>query len=219
MKHNFNPKVIATGLFNVADQNDDLDKVRDALRTLNHIVIDSGQFRALVQSKKIKGELKVEILDNEGETIYTEPVPNYLEGTARRVSMEVYSETAPGAATIHILGELAPAEYTTQTGQVIPAEFQGAYNVRWTRQFYVNTAIPNTFPILFYRQPQVRLFEILKGHQITPPEPIRTIESGSLSLLPTPAGQQEIPPSMFQFMLYPEGLWPSETGPLMCLMW
>jgi len=64
MKHNLNPKVIATGLFNVADQNDDLDKVRDALRMLNHIVIDSGQFRALVQSKKIKGELKVEILNS-----------------------------------------------------------------------------------------------------------------------------------------------------------
>ena len=64
MKHNLNPKVIATGLFNVADQNDDLDKVRDALTTLNHIVIDSGQFRALVQSKKIKGELKVEILNS-----------------------------------------------------------------------------------------------------------------------------------------------------------
>ena len=64
MKHNLNPKVIATGLFNVADQNDDLYKVRDALRTLNRIVIDSGQFRALVQSKKIKGELKVEILNS-----------------------------------------------------------------------------------------------------------------------------------------------------------
>ena len=49
MKHNLNPKVIATGLFNVADQNDDLDKVRDALRALNLIVIDSGQFRALFQ--------------------------------------------------------------------------------------------------------------------------------------------------------------------------
>ena len=85
------------------------------------------------------------------------------------------------------MGELDPlAEYLNQTGQVIPEEFQGAYNVRWTRQFYVNTTIPNTFPILFYRQPQVRVFEILKGHQITPPEPIRTIESGSLSLLPTP---------------------------------
>ena len=62
MKHNLNPKVIAKGLFFVADQNDDLDNVRDALRTLNHIVIESGQFRALFQSKKIKGKLKAEIL-------------------------------------------------------------------------------------------------------------------------------------------------------------
>ena len=52
MKHNPNPKVIATGLFNVADQSDDLDKVRDALRSLNHIVVDSGQFRVLIQSKR-----------------------------------------------------------------------------------------------------------------------------------------------------------------------
>ena len=64
MKHNLNPNVIATGLFNVADQNDDLNKVRDALRTFNHLLIDSGQFRALVQSKKIKGKLKVEILNS-----------------------------------------------------------------------------------------------------------------------------------------------------------
>ena len=137
-------------------------------------VVPQGKSSFLVDGSNLlkpNVELKIEILDNEGETIYTEPVPNYLEGTARRVSMEVYSETAPGAATIHILGELDPAEYLNQTGQVIPEEFQGAYNVRWTRQFYVNTAIPNTFPILFYRQPQVRVFEILKGHQITPPEP------------------------------------------------
>ena len=64
MKHNLNPKGIATGLFNVADQNDDLDKVGDGLRTLNQIILDSGQFRALVQSKKIKGKLKVEILNS-----------------------------------------------------------------------------------------------------------------------------------------------------------
>ena len=64
MKHNLNPKVIAAGLFNVADQHDDLHKVRDALRNLNNIVTDSGQFRVLIQSKKIKGKLKVEILNS-----------------------------------------------------------------------------------------------------------------------------------------------------------
>ena len=64
MKPNIHPKVIATGLFNVANQNDELSKVRGALRTLNHILVDNGQFRALVQSKKIKGKLKVEILNS-----------------------------------------------------------------------------------------------------------------------------------------------------------
>ena len=64
MKRNLNSKVIATGLFNVANQNNDLDNVRVALKTLNHIVLDSGQFRALVQSKKIKGKSKVEILNS-----------------------------------------------------------------------------------------------------------------------------------------------------------
>ena len=45
MKHNHNPKVIATGLFNVADQINALDGVRDSLRSLSHIVMDNGQFR------------------------------------------------------------------------------------------------------------------------------------------------------------------------------
>ena len=52
MKRNLNPKVIAAGLFSVAEQNDDLDRVRDALELLNHVVKESGQFRALIQSKR-----------------------------------------------------------------------------------------------------------------------------------------------------------------------
>ena len=85
MKRNLNSKVIATGLFNVADQNDDLDKVRDGLRTLNHIVLESGQFRALVQSKKIKGKLKVEILDSVlGKLSHplVNEVASYLQGSS-----------------------------------------------------------------------------------------------------------------------------------------
>ena len=84
MKRNLNSKVIATGLFNVADQNNDLDNVRVALKTLNHIVLDSGQFRALVQSKKIKGKLKVEILNSVlGKLSHplVNEVVSYLKGT------------------------------------------------------------------------------------------------------------------------------------------
>ena len=85
MKQNLNPKVIATGLFNVADQSDDLDRVRDALRSLNHIVMASGQFRVLIQSKKIKGKSKVEILNSVLEKS-SHPLVNeivsYLQGSS-----------------------------------------------------------------------------------------------------------------------------------------
>ena len=37
-------------------------------------------------------ELRVEILDSQGNPIYSEAIPNYLEGNARRVSIEVYDE-------------------------------------------------------------------------------------------------------------------------------
>ena len=85
MKRNLNSKVIATGLFNIADQNDDLHKVRDALRNLNNIVTASGQFRVLIQSKKIKGKLKVEILNSVlGESSHplVNEVVSYLKGSS-----------------------------------------------------------------------------------------------------------------------------------------
>ena len=37
MKHNLNPKVIATGLFNVAEQINALDRVKDSLNSLNPV--------------------------------------------------------------------------------------------------------------------------------------------------------------------------------------
>ena len=84
MKHNLNLKVIATGLFNVAEQINALDTVKDSLRSLNHIVMNSGQFRVLIQSKKIKGKLKVEILNSVlGELSHplANEVVSYLKGS------------------------------------------------------------------------------------------------------------------------------------------
>ena len=84
MKHNLNPKVIATGLFKVAEQINALDRVKDSLKSLNHIVMNSGQFRVLIQSKKIKGKLKVEILNSVlGELSHplVNEVVSYLKGS------------------------------------------------------------------------------------------------------------------------------------------
>ena len=84
MKHNLNSKVIATGLFNVAEQINALDRVKESLISLNHIVMNSGQFRVLIQSKKIKGKLKVEILNSVlGELSHplVNEVVSYLKGS------------------------------------------------------------------------------------------------------------------------------------------
>ena len=115
MKHNLNPKVIATGLFNVADQNDDLDKVRDALRSLNHIVVESGQFRVLIQSKKIKGKLKVEILNSvlgKLSNPLVNEVVSYLKGSSannelREISNLFESMYRKKSNTIEVKGVVA----------------------------------------------------------------------------------------------------------------
>jgi len=102
-------------------------------------------------------ELKIEILDSADNVIFTTPVDEYLEGRARRVSIEAYSETEPGPATLTILGELDPSKVN------VPNGFLNTYNVRFTKNFFINTTKLNTRPILFYGQPSVSGTEIVKG--------------------------------------------------------
>ena len=70
-------------------------------------------------------ELKIEILDAQGKSVYTEPVLNYTEGIFSRVSIEVYADTAPGDAQLYLLGQLDPNEVDVD----IPPEFLDSYNV------------------------------------------------------------------------------------------
>ena len=63
MKLKLNPKKLATVLFNLSEKNDILLQVNNALKELNDIAADNGQFRMLIQSKKINGKIKVEILN------------------------------------------------------------------------------------------------------------------------------------------------------------
>ena len=115
MKHNPNPKVIATGLFNVADQIHDLNKVRDSLRSLNHIVMDNGQFRVLIQSKKIKGKLKVEILNSVlGKLSHplVNEVVSYLKGSSaanelKEISTFFESMYGKKSNTVEVKGTVA----------------------------------------------------------------------------------------------------------------
>ena len=124
MKRNLNSKAIATGLFNVADQNNDLDKVRDGIRTLNQIILDSGQFRALVQSKKIKGKSKVEILNSVlGKLSHplVNEVVSYLKGSSaanelKEISTFFESLYGKKSSTIEVKGIIASKMSDQQIG-------------------------------------------------------------------------------------------------------
>ena len=82
-------------------------------------------------------ELQIDFIDAEGASIYTEPIADYLEGRARRVSIEVYDDTAPGIATLIIVGELVavPDGNTIfADAEQVPRRFQDAYNIRLIKQ-------------------------------------------------------------------------------------
>ena len=169
-------------------------------------------------------EIKIEMIDSAGNTIYMEPVSNYLESGARRVSIEVYPTTAPGTAKLYVLGELKrkykqfiqppistdeitnpappfsaadpPSQaFLNQFVDDVPSNFQGVYNVRYEMPVQINTTIPNTEPILFYKQPRLTVTEIVKGF-VSETVPSASYEvSGTLSINRTQDSQQEDPPT------------------------
>ena len=108
-------------------------------------------------------ELKMELLDAEGNTIYLAPVdfigeevPPYVP--YRYVTIEVYSPpvNVAGIATLTILGEANPSVVD------VPIEFQNAYNVRYQTTLNVDlSTVINTQPIRFFKNPKTRYAELL----------------------------------------------------------
>ena len=111
-------------------------------------------------------ELKIDIFDSAGTSIYHEPLSDHLEGTARRVSVEIHEDTAPGMATMLIAAELqylpvGPTNFSDV--EEVPIEWQNTYNLRFTKSFLVNQTVINTQPIKFYTQPKLTITEKVYG--------------------------------------------------------
>ena len=110
-------------------------------------------------------EIKIEILDVEGNPIYYEPgngVPEYYEGIAKLVSVHVYEDTPIGIGKITILGELKTYEDASGVIRDIPAEWSGAYNVKWEKTFQINKNLTNESRVRFYKRPLISIDEIVK---------------------------------------------------------
>ena len=158
---------------------DEIDVLIDEVDKSRHIILSDipdslpqGRSSFLIETSpymKQNTELQMDFIDSEGASIYTEPIADYLEGRARRVSVEVYDDTAPGIATLIIVGELiaVPDGNTIfSDAEQVPQRFQGAYNVRLTKQIVINPTAVNTQPIKFFGQPIINVTETRVGTMV-----------------------------------------------------
>jgi len=95
--------------------------------------------------------IQIEILDANGITIYQNPVKKYLQGDSRLISVQITEKTAPGFATIIIMGCIQKLA----NGGEIPPNWKNKYNVRWTRKILVSPNIRSSSPIVLENTPQV----------------------------------------------------------------
>ena len=110
-------------------------------------------------------EIKIQILDVEGNPIYWEPgngIPEYYEGTSKIISVHIYDDTPIGDATITILGELKEYLDDGKVVRDIPDEWKGVYNVKWQKAVKVNKLLANEDRVRFYRRPRVTIDELVK---------------------------------------------------------
>jgi hypothetical protein len=103
---------------------------------------------------RVGGVLNLEVLDYNGDPIYTEVVDYVDEDKSRVIAIYIYSDTSPGDCTVTLITEAA-----TIQGAPAPTEWQGRPNVKWTRTAPVNPNVSNETEIIFTRPPQVTVSE------------------------------------------------------------
>lgn len=133
-------------------------------------------------------EIKIEILDVDGNPVYYEPgngVPEYYEGISKLVSVHVYEDTPIGIGKITILGELKTYEDANGVIRDIPIEWKGAYNVKWEKSFQINKNLTNETRVRFYRRPSISIDEITKPiYNVTTPYITRSGSVEGISEIP-----------------------------------
>jgi hypothetical protein len=121
--------------------------------------------------------LLIEIVDSVGNTVFVQPIRHYAEGLARLVSVEVYEDTAPGLATITILGHLRQ----DASGNLPPEQFVNSFNMRWQKRINIVPSVPNSTPIRLYQRPSMSVSEVLIPSRNAVIQPTITASTGSVT--------------------------------------
>ena len=152
-------------------------------------------------------ELKIELIDRNGNPIYIEPIKYLGDKPSRHVSVEIYNDTPTGLATLTILGSAD----SLSDGSEIPDEWKGLYNVKWERNVFIDPTLKNTEPILFrgqaveffdgdkYPLPQIEVIEKVRG--IVVPSGSGASETGFVTQSSFTGGNYEANASQFDYPL------------------
>ena len=100
------------------------------------------------------GALGFEVLDYNGDPIYSEVVDYIDEDKSRVIAIYIYENTSPGDCTITLVADAATIE-----NNPTPPDWKNKVNVRWTRTVPVNPMVPNVSEIIFETLPIVTVTE------------------------------------------------------------
>ncbi len=104
---------------------------------------------------KSNSSILIEIIDSDGNSIFSKPISKYQEGLSRVISIEIYKDTAPGPAILTILGELSH----TQDGQPVPINWKNKYNIKFNKNLLIDPSKFNTSQIRFLYYPELSVSE------------------------------------------------------------
>jgi hypothetical protein len=104
----------------------------------------------------VGGTLGIEVLDYNGDPIYTEVVDFIDDDKSRVISIFIYEDSSPGDCTITLV-----AEAEVINNQPVPQEWKGRTNIRWSRSVPVNPNVSNISEIIFETIPDVTVEEII----------------------------------------------------------
>lgn len=105
---------------------------------------------------RVGGALGIEVLDYNGNPIYTEVVDFIDDDKSRVISIFIYEDSSPGDCTITLIAEAAVI-----SNQSVPTEWQNKPNIRWSRSVPVNPNVSNISEIIFENIPDVTVTEII----------------------------------------------------------
>jgi hypothetical protein len=103
---------------------------------------------------RVGGVLGIEVLDYNGDPIYSEVVDYIDDDKSRVIAIYIYTETSPGDCSITLLAEAQNIQ-----GQPVPTQWQGRPNIRWSRTVPVNPNVSNVSEIIFSKLPEVTVSE------------------------------------------------------------